>query len=162
MVAGYRIYYGTASNTYDKSLDVGNVSNFTVPDVLKDGTTYYFRVKSYNVYWSESATGSNEVQATVHTPQLLGIQPNHGVIGGGTLITITGENFSASGVHVVLGTNEAKSVTVVNDKTITALTHDHAAGTVDVTVINPDDQQGVLAGGFTYDTPKALQTAKSK
>jgi hypothetical protein len=154
MVSGYRVYYGTATNSYNQSLDVGNVTSFTVPSVLQDGTTYYFRVKSYNVFGTECAVGSNEAPATVHAPKVLGIQPNNGVIGGGTPITITGQNFSTSGIYVLLGAYQAEQVTVVNDTTITALTHDHAAGVVDVTVINPDDQTGVLTGGFTYDAPK--------
>jgi hypothetical protein len=162
MASGYRIYYGTASNTYANSLDVGNVTAFTVPAILTDGTAYYFRVKSYNVYGTESTVGSNEVQAVVHSPRVFGVQPNHGVVGGGTPVTITGENFSASGVWVLLGTEHATEVKVVDDKTITALTHSYAAGTVDVKVINPDDQTGVLASGFIYDPPKAQQTVKSR
>jgi hypothetical protein len=154
MVAGCHVYYGTSSNTYGAPLDVGNVTSFTVPDVLVDGTTYYLRVKSYNVYGTESSTGSNEVQATVHAPKVLGIQPNRGVIGGGTPITITGENFSGTGIHVLLGAIEADQVTAVNSTAITAVTHDHAAGQVDVTVINPDNQTGTLIGGFTYVTVK--------
>jgi hypothetical protein len=163
MAAGYHVYYGTSSNTYGSPLDVGNVASFTVPDILQDGTTYYLRVKSYNVYGTESTAGSNEVQATVHAPKVLGISPNNGVIGGGTPITITGENFSASGVHVLLGTLQANQVKVVNATTITAITHDYSApGQVTVTVINPDDQTGVLVDGFTYDPLKSAAKTKGK
>jgi len=42
----------------------------------------------------------------------------------------------------------------VDENTITAITHWHAAGTVDVVVSNPDDLFGVLPNGFTYQKPE--------
>ena len=53
-LAGYRIYYGTTSRDYDWSINVGKVTNYTVPN-LTNGVTYYFAAKAYNTSGQESA-----------------------------------------------------------------------------------------------------------
>lgn len=58
-LAGYKIYYGTASKAYEWFIDVGNVTTYTVLN-LSDGVTYYFAVTAYNTSQRESAY-SNEV-----------------------------------------------------------------------------------------------------
>ncbi len=42
-LAGYKVYYGTASRTYGSRVDVGNTTMSTVTG-LKQGVTYYFAV----------------------------------------------------------------------------------------------------------------------
>ncbi len=61
-LAGYKVYYGTASGNYSKILNVGNVLNYTVIS-LPPGT-YYFAITCYNSYGSES-NYSNEVSTTI-------------------------------------------------------------------------------------------------
>jgi hypothetical protein len=39
-LAGYKIHYGTASGDYSHSIDVGNVTQYTLAG-LNDGVTYY-------------------------------------------------------------------------------------------------------------------------
>jgi hypothetical protein len=56
---GYRIYYGTASKTYDHSIDVGNVTTYTLIG-LTQGSTYYITATAYNTFYKESYF-SNEV-----------------------------------------------------------------------------------------------------
>src|SRR5260370_15370161 len=58
-IAGYRLYYGTPSGTYRQIVDVGNVTSFTVDDLLH-GRTYYFVVTAYDDTGAESGP-SNEV-----------------------------------------------------------------------------------------------------
>lgn len=61
-VLGYRIYYGIASRTYSRSIDVGNVTAYTVTGL---GTgIYFFAVTAYNAAGLESGY-SNEVWTTV-------------------------------------------------------------------------------------------------
>ena len=61
-VAGYKLYYGTSSHAYDKTLDVGNVATYTVTGL--GPATYYFAVTAY--YTSGSETGfSNEVSTVI-------------------------------------------------------------------------------------------------
>ena len=42
-VTGYKLYYGTANGVYPSSIDVGNVTQYTVGGLLS-GQTYYFAV----------------------------------------------------------------------------------------------------------------------
>ncbi len=150
-LAGYKLYYGTAPGEYTESLDVGNVSWFQMRGRLEDGVTYYIAAKAYNIYGTESETFSDEVTALVHAPIITSVQPDAGPIGGGTLITITGENFAPRSVKVFMGGVGAFDVRIVDDQTITAMTPAHRDGTVDVVVTNPSDLSGVLPDGFTYE-----------
>ena len=64
-LAGYKIYYGTASHDYDWVLDVGKVTTSTVTG-LTDGLTYYFAATAYNTANLESAP-SGEVSTSTCT-----------------------------------------------------------------------------------------------
>ena len=65
-VAGYKIYSGTASQTYTNVVVVGNTNNGTVTGLVA-GATYYFAATSYNGSGAES-TFSAEVSYTVPAP----------------------------------------------------------------------------------------------
>ncbi len=62
-LAGYKIYYGTASGNYQWNTDVGNVTIYTQSS-LNIGVTYYFAATAYNTQGLESGF-SNEVLYTV-------------------------------------------------------------------------------------------------
>jgi uncharacterized protein YxeA len=64
-LAGYKIYYGTASRTYGGPIDVGNVTQHTVRD-LEPGIKYFFAATAYNEDGYESDY-SNEVMWGVPT-----------------------------------------------------------------------------------------------
>jgi hypothetical protein len=149
--AGYRIYFGNSSGSYSDGVDVGNVSWFLMRDLVEDGLTYFIAAKAYNIYGTESRSFSNEVSFTVHAPVVKSIKPDSGPPGGFTQITIKGRHFAPKGLRVMLGGKHALEVKVVNDKTITALTHWHQPGVVDVVVSNPDDLYGILPQAFTYE-----------
>jgi hypothetical protein len=55
---GYKVYYGSASGSYSETIDVGNVTTYTVPN-LEVGI-YFFAVTAYNASGLESGF-SNEV-----------------------------------------------------------------------------------------------------
>jgi Fibronectin type III domain len=61
-LAGYRVREGTVSGTYNKTIDVGNVTTATISS-LTAGVTYYFVVSAYNTAGVESVH-SNEVAFT--------------------------------------------------------------------------------------------------
>jgi len=46
-LAGYILYYGTSSGNYTSNINVGNITQYTIPN-LQDGETYYFAVTAYN------------------------------------------------------------------------------------------------------------------
>jgi len=48
-LAGFIVYYGTASKTYDNSVDVGTATSYSI-NIHAPGVTYYFAVKAYDVY----------------------------------------------------------------------------------------------------------------
>jgi hypothetical protein len=60
---GFRIYYGTASGSYQWTIDAGNVTTYKVTG-LNIGATYYAAATAYNTSGVES-TFSNEVMFTV-------------------------------------------------------------------------------------------------
>jgi hypothetical protein len=66
-VAGYKVYYGTASGTYSQNVDVGNATSYTINN-LTPGQTYYFTVAAYNAGGAQSGY-SNEVNQTAAIPQ---------------------------------------------------------------------------------------------
>jgi fibronectin type III domain protein len=67
-VKGYRVHYGTASRTYSKTIDVGNVTTYTVSN-LTPRKRYYFVVTAYDAKGSESLP-SNERPFYVTAPSL--------------------------------------------------------------------------------------------
>ena len=60
-VAGYRVYYGTASETYGPPIDVGNVTTYTLKYLIT-GQTYFVSVTAYATSNEESGF-SDEVSA---------------------------------------------------------------------------------------------------
>ena len=58
-IAGYKVYYGTASRAYNWYFDVGKVTTYSVTG-LTDGSTYYFAATAYDTSGVES-TYSSEV-----------------------------------------------------------------------------------------------------
>lgn len=62
-LAGYKVYFGTASRTYGTPITLGKVTTYTVTG-LTPGVTYYFAVTAYNTAGLESGF-SNEVSATI-------------------------------------------------------------------------------------------------
>ncbi len=65
-LAGYKIYYGQASGSYDDVIDVGNVTSFVVSGLV-EGKTYYFAATAYDFSGNESDF-SNEVSFTIPGP----------------------------------------------------------------------------------------------
>jgi hypothetical protein len=60
---GYKIYVGTASGLYTRTITVGNLISYTV-DSLTTRTTYYFSVTAYNSAGESSP--SNEVSKSIY------------------------------------------------------------------------------------------------
>jgi chitinase len=62
-LAGYRIYYGTASGSHSVMVEVGNTTTYTHTD-LQSGVTYYFVATAYDTSGNESDY-SEEVSNTL-------------------------------------------------------------------------------------------------
>jgi hypothetical protein len=86
-------------------------------------------------------------------PAVTDISPKEGSTKGGEEVRFTGSGFVQESI-VKFGTvPAAKSAVDLEKMTITAVTPEHAAGTVDVTVVNPGNQSAVVAGAFTFVEP---------
>jgi subtilisin family serine protease len=84
-------------------------------------------------------------------PFLTAVTPTQGFTRGGTRVTVQGGNLLVGGTTVVgFGGAACTGVTVVDSETLTCTTPAQAAGTVDLSVTNPDGQGAVLAAAFTY------------
>ena len=91
-------------------------------------------------------------QYIVPAPTISSVTPNSGSSSGGTIVTLTGTNFTGA-TGVTFGGTPGTSFTVVNNTTINAVTPAHAAGAVDV-VVTTAGGTGTSVGGFTYyDAP---------
>ena len=86
--------------------------------------------------------------------EVSGISPARGSSQGGTEVTMTGVGFTDS-LGVLFGDVAATSVTVVNDGLATAVTPEHTAGSVDVT-LSDGVRSVVQAQGFAFVTPDEL------
>jgi len=57
-LAGYKVHYGTTAGSYGTTIDVGNVTSYTVSG-LTAGTTYHFAVSAYDTSGNQSALSSD-------------------------------------------------------------------------------------------------------
>jgi len=87
-IAGYKIYYGTASGNYSQTVDVGNLTNSGVSN-LSDGTTYYFAVTAYDTSGNGSGY-SNEVSKTTPAGQQYSVLIAKSGTGSGTVTSSAG------------------------------------------------------------------------
>jgi predicted secreted protein len=67
LVAGYNIYYGSASGAYTNTISAGNATNVTISGFVS-GATYYFAATTYNTNGQESSF-SSEVSCLAVTNQ---------------------------------------------------------------------------------------------
>lgn len=83
-------------------------------------------------------------------PTVTAVSPTGGPIAGGTLVTVTGTDFTGA-TDVKFGTLSGTDVTVVDATHITVKSPAQAAGTVHVTVTTPDGTSATgTADQFTY------------
>jgi len=105
-LAGYKLYYGNSSASYQSSVDVGNVTSYTLSGLL-EGQIYYFAATAYNLSGSESGF-SNEVSKAIPdvTPPTVSISaPANGVTVSGTAVTVSAsasDNLGVAGVQFKL------------------------------------------------------------
>jgi hypothetical protein len=76
-LAGYYLYSGTLSHDYDHTIDVGNVTQYTVGE-LEPGTRYYFSLTAYDTSGNESDFSAEVSGIPEETVKL--ISPNGGEI----------------------------------------------------------------------------------
>ena len=88
-------------------------------------------------------------------PNIVTIAPANGPVGGGQVVTITGQNFLGT-TSVTFG-GVAAQFSVQTDTQMTATTPPHATAIVDVSATNPGGT-GTKTGAYTYGTPPPVIT----
>ncbi len=88
-------------------------------------------------------------------PALTKVVPSSGSIRGGSGVTLIGNAFQV-GATVKFGTIAASAVSVISGTSLTCITPAEDAGTVDVTVTNPDGQTASLPQAYTFKPDIAL------
>jgi hypothetical protein len=106
-------------------------------------------------YSGVSATGPSDQFTYPGAPSLSAISVSSGSTGGGTVLTITGNNLiGAAGVF--FGSTFVPSFTVNSNTQLTVTAPPHAAGTWDVTVVTPSGTSAIsTADRFTYNAAPA-------
>lgn len=154
-LAGYRVYYDTTPGAYGSSVDVGTQASATLTD-LADCTDYQVAVKAYDSEGNESSVFSTPVSGWAR-PEVVGVSPAQLEANSSAQVVVSGANFM-NGASVVLdhpglsvdGVTWSSCGQLVVDVTIGSA----APGTVDVTVVNPDQVFGraVSALAITSDS----------
>ncbi|WP_439623756.1 beta strand repeat-containing protein [Gemmata sp.] len=99
---------------------------------------------------SANTAADNYTYVLVAPPTVTAVSPTAGPVAGGTVLTITGTNFTGA-TGVTVGGVAATAVTVVNATTITATTPAGTAGIANVVVSNPGGPSAnTAADDFTY------------
>src|SRR5207249_4246245 len=132
-LAGYKLYYGTSSGSYQFSVDVGNQTSYSLAGLL-EGQIYYFAVTAYNSSGVESAF-SNEVSiaiADVTPPTVSMTAPSAGSTVSGTIsvsasatdnVGVVGVQFKLDGAN--LGAELTTAPYTISWNTTTALNGAH-------------------------------------
>ena len=138
--------------------------SFQIPLQYADGQTH-------SVYAHGIDTGANNPALLQGCPKYFSINPvgtlslNQvspiaGALAGGISITLLGSGFQP-GAAVYFGNTPATQVTFESSGVIYAtLPEASAAGSVSVSVINPDGSSANIQGGFTYISSEAGQHAE--
>ena len=141
--SGWTVRQQWASNSgafFDSALSSTGIVNFNPP---ANGASQEFPWITTFIPNPSSGGGA---------PSVTNVTPGSGTTAGGTSVTITGTGF-VSGATVTFGTALATNPTVSSSTTMTATTPAHAAGSVTVSVTNPNMQSGSKAGAFSYTNP---------
>ncbi|MBI3812622.1 MAG: hypothetical protein HY283_10560 [Nitrospirae bacterium] len=160
-LAGYKIYYGTASGSYGAPIDAGNQTTYTITG-LGYGT-YYFAVKAYDTTGNLSGS-SNEVNKTLSdtTPPVISAISAGGITSTGATISWTTDEPATSLVEY--GTTTAYGSSTPFDSTL-VIGHNKTLGGLQASMIyhyriRSADATGNLAisGDNTFVTAAAPDT----
>lgn len=148
-IAGYRLYFGTNSHSYDTHTDVGLQTAYTIQK-LNQGT-YYFVITAYNKAGQESGY-SDEVEYCIPpAPTITQVSQISGP--SGTEISIVGDNL-VEGTVVDFNGIIAPTVLLTGKKIMVAVPDGSSSGPI--TVTTPGGSK--VVSNFTV-TPAQSQTS---
>ena len=141
--SGVKVYFGA-----NQGQEVQLLNSSEIGVKTPAGNKGSVDVKVVNTDGKEAVFKNGFTYEEIPAPKILSISPDKGVTDGGTDVTINGKDFK-SGARVFIG-DECTNVVFVSSEKLTCKTAPHKKGVVDVVVKNPDGQQDMLQGGFTY------------
>lgn len=109
-VIGYNVYYGVASHTYSNMINVGNVTNTTIPGMV-GGIIYYFAVTAYDNFGQESDF-SGEISYLMPNAPTMQIRR---AAAGQFILTMTGQS---GHTYEIQATQDFKIWTTIGTATI--------------------------------------------
>ena len=147
--AHWHVNGGTYGNGASASLSAGNyiVTFDTLPGWTAPAS------QPVTIQRAQTAIASGNYTPPVGQPSIVSVQPSVGALSGGTLLTISGFNFTAPAA-VTVGGQAASSVAVVSSGQITCLTPANAVyGTAPIIVRTAEGSTTNL-NGFAYGFPR--------
>src|SRR5256712_3468200 len=168
-LAGYKLYYSTSSGSYQSSVDVGNLTSYTLSGLL-EGRIYYFAATAYNLSLGESGF-SNEVNKAIAdvTPPTVSITaPTTGATVSGSAVMVSAsasDNVGVAGVQFKMdGVNLGAEVTLA-PYSVSWNTTLATSGTHSLTAVARDAAGNTAtsaAVGVTVDnTPPVISTVSA-
>jgi hypothetical protein len=105
-----------------------------------------------NLQTTANSILADEEPSPAQLPIVTAISPNAGPIAGGTVVTITGSNFTGSGsTGATFGGVAGTAYSVTNDTTAVVTSPANTAGVDDVVVVSPNGNSATSpADQFTY------------
>ena len=154
-LAGYRVYFGSASRGYTNLVDSGRSNTNTVTGLV-DGATYFFAVTAYNTNGLESDY-SNEVQLTVPTGTTPPPTPPSVAISGVTAgATYTAPATLTLGATVVANGNTVTKVQFLNGATVLG---EDSVAPFEFLMSNPVASAYSVAARVFYGTSSTIDSA---
>ena len=151
-VAGYKVKYGTASQSYTGAVDAGLSTSLLLPNLV-EGTTYYFAVVAYDAARMEGAPSpeaSGVVLATANVAAV-SVAPRSAVI--------TWQTNKPSDQQVIYGTTTTYGLSTSLDPTL-SLSHSQTLADLQPETtyhfrVRSGDEGGSVAqsADFTFTTP---------
>ncbi len=131
-IAGYRIYYGTASGVYSSVINAGKVLSYQI-DGLAGGTTYYVAVTAYDATGAESGYSNEAIHIAPAAPNYT-MTANAGAggsitpVGTTTVVSGSSQTYQISptpGFRIADVLIDGKSSGAMSTYTFTTITANH-------------------------------------
>jgi hypothetical protein len=140
-IAGYRVFYDTVPDGYRFSIDVGNVTSYSLSG-LDDCTVYYTAVKAIDTVGLMSEQYSNQISGYSH-PEIASVTPSTVTPGETTQLTVVGSNFAPGATAEITSlTVNSSTVNSCGVMTVDVTVPADATGSFDLTVLNADASVG--------------------
>ena len=151
-----------APATFECKLDAGSYAACTSVRSLTglSAGSHTFSVRAKDQYGNTDASPATHTWNVAAAPTVTGVSPVSGPTAGGTVVTVTGTNFTGTPT-VTFGGTACSSVNRNSATSLTCTTNARVAGAVTVVVTNPDTQSASKANAYTYLNPAPTVTGVS-